>query len=132
MYYPLCHVLGVVDSWGWLGVSLEKLVSTLVFWSFEGVAIAHIVLSGLLFLASVWHWVYWDLELFVDTRTGKPRFGTYLKCLVFHLLLSGILCFGFGAFHLTGTMGTWNVGFRWLWSDGSRSRSCARMGTCWI
>jgi len=26
-------------------------------------AAAHIILSGWLFLAAVWHWVYWDLEL---------------------------------------------------------------------
>jgi photosystem II CP47 chlorophyll apoprotein len=32
-------------------------------WSYEGVAASHIVLSGLLFLAAIWHWVYWDLEL---------------------------------------------------------------------
>merc|ERR1712054_87463 len=52
------------------------------FWSFEGVAAAHIVLSGLLFLAAVWHWVFWDLELFVDARTGEPAL-IFPKCLVF-------------------------------------------------
>merc|ERR1712228_343299 len=38
-------------------------------WSFEGVGIAHILLSGTLFLAAIWHWVFWDLDLFVDSRT---------------------------------------------------------------
>ena len=33
---------------------------------------AHIVFSGLCFLAAIWHWVYWDLEIFCDERTGKP------------------------------------------------------------
>ena len=73
-------------------------------WSFEGVAIAHIILSGLLFLAAVWHWVYWDLELFVDQRTGQPALDLP-KMFGIHLFLSGLLCFGFGAFHLTGLWG---------------------------
>ncbi|MGB5771522.1 MAG: photosystem II chlorophyll-binding protein CP47, partial [Crocosphaera sp.] len=74
------------------------------FWSFEGVAAAHIVLSGLLFLAAVWHWVFWDLELFVDARTGEPALDLP-KMFGIHLFLSGLLCFGFGAFHLTGLWG---------------------------
>jgi photosystem II CP47 chlorophyll apoprotein len=36
--------------------------------SYEGAAAAHIGLSGLLFAASIWHWVMWDLELFRDPR----------------------------------------------------------------
>lgn len=40
-------------------------------WSYEGVALAHIVLAGLLFAASAWHWTYWDLDLFRDRRTGE-------------------------------------------------------------
>ena len=38
----------------------------------KGLAVAHIVLSGLLILASIWHWTFWDLELFRDPRTGNP------------------------------------------------------------
>ncbi|KAL5696972.1 hypothetical protein ACHQM5_031179 [Ranunculus cassubicifolius] len=53
-------------------------------WSYEGVAGAHIVFSGLCFLAAIWHWVYWDLEIFSDER---------------------LACFGFGAFHVTGLYG---------------------------
>ena len=34
------------------------------------VAAAHIVFSGLLMLASIWHWTYWDLDLWEDSRTG--------------------------------------------------------------
>ena len=26
----------------------------------------------MLFLAAIWHWVYWDLDLFQDPRTGEP------------------------------------------------------------
>jgi photosystem II CP47 chlorophyll apoprotein len=35
-------------------------------WSFEGVALSHIFFIRYVFLAAIWHWVYWDLELFRD------------------------------------------------------------------
>ncbi|AUC60535.1 photosystem II CP47 chlorophyll apoprotein PsbB [Cyanobacterium sp. HL-69] len=100
---PFMARLGVTGSWGGWSVTGETGVNP-GFWSFEGVAIAHIVLSGLLFLAAVWHWVYWDLELFTDSRTGEPALDLP-KMFGIHLFLSGILCFGFGAFHLTGLWG---------------------------
>jgi len=100
---PFMARLGVNGSWGGWSVTGETGVDP-GFWSFEGVAIAHIVLSGLLFLAAVWHWVFWDLELFVDPRTGEPALDLP-KMFGIHLFLSGLLCFGFGAFHLTGLWG---------------------------
>jgi photosystem II CP47 chlorophyll apoprotein len=100
---PFMSRLGVTGSWGGWSVTGETGVDP-GFWSFEGVATAHIVLSGLLFLAAVWHWVYWDLELFRDPRTGEPALDLP-KMFGIHLLLSGLLCFGFGAFHLTGVWG---------------------------
>ncbi|MEM9137039.1 MAG: photosystem II chlorophyll-binding protein CP47, partial [Cyanobacteria bacterium P01_F01_bin.42] len=100
---PFMSRLGVTSSWGGWSVTGETGVST-GFWSFEGVALAHIVLSGLLFLAAIWHWVYWDLELFRDPRTGEPALDLP-KMFGIHLFLSGLLCFGFGAFHLTGLWG---------------------------
>jgi photosystem II CP47 chlorophyll apoprotein len=95
--------LGITSSWGGWSVLGETGVNP-GFWSFEGVALAHIVLSGLLFLAAIWHWVYWDLELFRDPRTGEPALDLP-KMFGIHLFLSGLLCFGFGAFHLTGLWG---------------------------
>jgi photosystem II CP47 chlorophyll apoprotein len=95
--------LGVTQSWGGWSVTGEAAVDP-GFWSFEGVAAAHIVLSGLLFLAACWHWVYWDLDLFRDPRTGEPALDLP-KMFGIHLFLSGLLCFGFGAFHLTGLWG---------------------------
>ncbi|TYH83710.1 hypothetical protein ES332_D02G149300v1 [Gossypium tomentosum] len=65
---------------------------------------AHIVFSGLCFLAAIWHWVYWDLEIFCDERTGKPYLDLP-KIFGIHLFLSGVACFGFGAFHVTGLYG---------------------------
>ncbi len=100
---PFMARLGVTGSWGGWSITGETGVDP-GFWSFEGVALAHIVLSGLLFLAAVWHWVYWDLELFVDPRTGQPALDLP-KMFGIHLFLSGLLCFGFGAFHLTGLWG---------------------------
>jgi photosystem II CP47 chlorophyll apoprotein len=101
---PFMARLGVTDSWAGWSVVPDKAVIDPGFWSFEGVAAAHIALSGLLFLAAVWHWVYWDLELFRDPRTGEPALDLP-KMFGIHLFLSGLLCFGFGAFHQTGLFG---------------------------
>lgn len=100
---PFMARLGVTQSWGGWSVTGE-VASNPGFWSFEGVAAAHIVLSGLLFLAAVWHWVFWDLELFFDQRSGEATLDLP-KMFGIHLFLSGLLCFGFGAFHLTGVFG---------------------------
>lgn len=100
---PFMARLGVTGSWGGWSITGETGVDP-GFWSFEGVAAAHIILSGLLFLAACWHWVYWDLELFRDSRTGEPALDLP-KMFGIHLFLSGLLCFGFGAFHLTGLFG---------------------------
>jgi photosystem II CP47 chlorophyll apoprotein len=66
---PFMARLGITDSWGGWSITGES-VSNPGIWSFEGVALTHIVLSGMCFLAAIWHWVYWDLELFRDPRTG--------------------------------------------------------------
>jgi len=73
-------------------------------WRYEGVAVAHIGLSGLLILAAIWHWTFWDLELFRDQRSGAPVLDLP-KIFGIHLSLSSILCFGFGGFHVTGIYG---------------------------
>ncbi|KAG2664104.1 hypothetical protein I3843_16G062200 [Carya illinoinensis] len=60
--------------------------------------------SGLCFLATIWHWVYWDIETFCDERTGKP-FSDLPKIFGIHLFLSRLACFEFGAFHVMGMYG---------------------------
>jgi photosystem II CP47 chlorophyll apoprotein len=100
---PFMTRLGVNESWGGWTISGETATNPGI-WSYEGVAASHIVLSGLLFAASIWHWVYWDLELFRDPRTGNPALDLP-KIFGIHLFLSGLLCFGFGAFHVTGLFG---------------------------
>jgi photosystem II CP47 chlorophyll apoprotein len=101
---PFMARLGVTKSWGGWSIVPGESAADAGVWSFEGVATAHIILSGLLMLASIWHWVYWDLELFRDPRTGEPALDLP-KMFGIHLFLSGLLCFGFGAFHLTGLFG---------------------------
>jgi photosystem II CP47 chlorophyll apoprotein len=100
---PFMTRLGVTKSWGGWSISGETITNPGV-WSYEGVAAAHILLSGLLFLAAIWHWSNWDLELFRDPRTGKAALDLP-KIFGIHLFLSGLLCFGFGAFHVTGLFG---------------------------
>ena len=69
---PFMARLGVTGSWGGWSITGETGVDP-GFWSFEGVAAAHIIFSGLLMLAAIWHWTYWDLEIWQDPRTGEPH-----------------------------------------------------------
>ncbi|MBA0612977.1 hypothetical protein Godav_013505, partial [Gossypium davidsonii] len=55
-------------------------------------------------MAAIWHWVYWDLEIFCDKRIGKPSLHLP-KIFEIHLFLSGVACFGFGAFYVIGLYG---------------------------
>ena len=68
---PFMTRLGITNSWGGWNISGGTITNPGI-WSYEGVAGAHILFSGLCFLAAIWHWVYWDLEIFCDERTGKP------------------------------------------------------------
>lgn len=63
-------------------------------------------MCGLLWLASFWHWVYWDLDLFRDRRTGVPVLDSP-KIFGIHLGLASLLCLGFGCFHLGTYPGIW-------------------------
>ena len=85
---PFMTRLGITQSWGNWTITGEPSTGFGI-WSYEGVAVAHILLSGLLILASIWHWTFWDLELFRDPRTGNPALD-FPKIFGIHLLLSGI------------------------------------------
>ena len=54
----------------------------------------------------MWHWVFWDLDCFRDRRTNSPAIDLP-KLFGIHLILSAILCFGFGAFHCCSSPGFW-------------------------
>jgi len=101
---PFMTRLGVSQSWGGWTISGETIGNTGFEWTYETVAAAHIILSGLLFLAAIWHWIYWDLDLFRDPREKKPALDLP-KIFGIHLFLAGLLCFSFGAFHITGLYG---------------------------
>jgi len=100
---PFMTRLGITKSWGGWDINGEVVNNTGI-WTYEGVGTAHILLSGLLFLAAIWHWKNWDLDLFRDPRTGSPALDLP-KIFGIHLFLAGVLCFGFGAFHVAGGFG---------------------------
>jgi photosystem II CP47 chlorophyll apoprotein len=56
--------------------------------------------------ASMWHWVFWDLDCFRDRRTNAPAIDLP-KLFGIHVILSAVLCFGFGAFHCCSAPGFW-------------------------
>jgi len=101
---PFMARIGITGSWGGWDITGKTGIDP-GFWSFEGVAAAHIVFSGLLMLAAIWHWTYWDLELWEDSRTGEAALDLP-RIFGIHLLLAGLTCFGFGAFHCS-TVGLW-------------------------
>lgn len=102
---PFMTRLGIEHSWrGWNITGTEGLGLNQNLWSFEGVAAAHILLSGLCILASIWHWTYWDLDLFENPKTETVALDLP-KIFGIHLFLSSLLSFGFGVFHVTGIFG---------------------------
>jgi photosystem II CP47 chlorophyll apoprotein len=53
---PFMTRLGITESWGNWTISGETATNPGI-WTYEGVATAHILLSGALFMAAIWHWV---------------------------------------------------------------------------
>jgi photosystem II CP47 chlorophyll apoprotein len=98
--------IGVISSvFNWsLGIDFLNSYSS-GSWSYESVSAAHLVLSGLLILSSLWHWSFWDLDVFLDSTLGSLLVIDYNKVFGIHLLLSGILCLGYGYCHVTGLFG---------------------------
>ena len=103
---PFCARLGVVySSYGW---SLNAFsTDSIPFWSFETVVGSHILLSGLLILASQWHRQFYDLDVFLCSRSGRLILDL-IRIFGIHLLLASLLCFAYGLLHLAGpTIGMW-------------------------
>jgi len=102
---PFLARLGVTSSWaGWSLTQVSGVVPQA--WSVEAVATSHILLSGGLFAASLWHWVFWDLDLFRD-RLSNNRVIDAPRLFGIHLVLAGILCASFGVFHTSSFPGFW-------------------------
>lgn len=103
---PQMAKLGVVNSnYGWSLLDYGAFSPQPSFWTFELVAISHILFSGLLILAAFWHWAYWDLALFTSLST-MTRSIDLNKVFGIHLTLAALGCFGFGFIHLSGP-GMW-------------------------
>jgi photosystem II CP47 chlorophyll apoprotein len=79
--------LGVSQSWG--GWTIGEPSSNPEFGVMKVLQL-HIGLSGLLFAASIWHWVMWDLELFRDPRTKNPALDLP-KIFGIHLLIRSFM-----------------------------------------
>lgn len=96
---PFISRLGVVRSlYDWsIGIDLAQNP----YWNYENVAGSHILLTGLLTLASCWHWAYWDLDLFISSTTGSLVIDLN-RVFGIHLTLASFACLGFGIIHLTG------------------------------
>ena len=100
---PFAARLGVNSSvylWSFGATSFNS--SSL--WFFESVSLCHLFLSGLLALSAFWHWAYWDLDLFVQSSSGRIVLDL-VKVFGIHLLLASIISFGFGGLHLSGVFG---------------------------
>ncbi|KAL5644773.1 hypothetical protein ACJX0J_002825 [Zea mays] len=87
---PFMTRLGITNSWGGWSISGGTVTNPGI-WSYEGVAGAHIVFSGLCFLAAIWHW-----------SILGPR---NILSLEFIYFLQGWLVLALGAFHVTGLYG---------------------------
>lgn len=96
---PYASRLGVVTStYHWsLGISHEASS-----WTYETVFVAHLILSGLLILASCWHWAFWDLNVFISSSEPGSLVLDLNRIFGIHLGLSSLLSLGFGLIHLTG------------------------------
>jgi photosystem II CP47 chlorophyll apoprotein len=99
---PFISRIGVIRSlYSWsLGIKL----SINLYWAYETVNIAHILLSGSSILAAFWHWAYWDLNVFVTSISRKLVLDLN-HIIGIHLLLAALLCFGFGLAHVSGFLG---------------------------
>jgi len=60
--------------------------------------------SNLLILAAFWHWAYLDLNVFVSILTNQLKLDLN-NIFGIHLVLSSVICFGYGYKHLTGAYG---------------------------
>ena len=97
---PYVSRIGVVtSSYGWtLAPSVTPAAG---FWSFESVVITHILLSGLLILASQWHWSFADVDVFIGNSAGVLLLDL-IRIFGIHFCLASLLCFAYGILHLSG------------------------------
>lgn len=99
---PFISRLGVLCSlYNWsLGIEFNLKPS----WTYETVFLAHLSLSGSLIVSSLWHWAYWDLEVFIGYGTTNLVLDLN-QLFGIHLSLASLLCNGFGLAHISGYLG---------------------------
>ena len=97
---PFCARLGVGSSiYNWsLGLLLLSI------WSFEGVLLSYILLSGLFIISAFWHWLYWDLDVYTQVISGRLVLDLF-RIFGVHLCLVSLFSFGFGIGYITGYFG---------------------------
>jgi photosystem II CP47 chlorophyll apoprotein len=99
---PFLSRIGVIGSlYSW---SLGIKQSLNLYWTYETINMAHILLSGSCILAAFWHWAYWDLNVFVTSISLNPVLDLN-QIIGIHLLLASLICLGFGLAHLSGFIG---------------------------
>jgi len=97
---PFASRIGVVRSLYDWSLGIEQRINP--YWTYETVAVAHILLSGFSILAACWHWAYSDLDVFC---IGRKLVLDLHRIFGIHLVAASLLCFGFGLAHLTGFFG---------------------------
>jgi photosystem II CP47 chlorophyll apoprotein len=95
--------IGVVGSAYNRNIGVDDSSNNL-YWTYETVGISHLILSGTLMLAAIWHWSYRDLELFINSTSGTLILD-FVKIFGIHLLISSLLCYGYGYYHTSGLLG---------------------------
>ena len=100
---PSMKRLGVVDSWsGWSMLGESASGSSAVLWSYEAVGASHIILAGLLFAASIWHWTSWLLRILDRWYLDGPFYRESIwsqryHSMVYNHFLGSIFCVVTGA-----------------------------------
>jgi len=102
---PFVSRLGVIRSiYNW-SLGIDKGSNSInLYWTYETISLSHTVLSGLCILAALWHWSYWDLDVFFSTNTGKLVLDLN-HIIGIHLGLASLICIGFGLAHVSGYLG---------------------------
>lgn len=102
---PFISRLGVMTSLYDWQFGIETTANhSMDYWTYETVNLSHTILSGSCILAALWHWSYWELDVFFNTNTGKLVLDLN-QIIGIHLDLASLVCLGFGLVHLTGFFG---------------------------
>jgi photosystem II CP47 chlorophyll apoprotein len=99
---PFISRIGVIRSLYSWSLGIKQVYN--LYWTYETINMAHILLSGSSILAAFWHWAYWDLNLFLTSISRKLVLDLN-QIIGIHLLFASLLCFGFGLAHLSGFLG---------------------------